>query len=115
VAAACPACLLVTQAPVGAPARERLAAVAATTDGFALSALDLDLRREGDVLGSLQSGRRSSLRLLEVARHGEVIVAAREEAAAVLEADPALAGHPALAAAVAALRADEHAQFLEKG
>ncbi|MHB1164963.1 MAG: ATP-dependent DNA helicase RecG [Candidatus Nanopelagicales bacterium] len=108
-------CLLVTQAPVGAPARERLAAVAATTDGFALSALDLDLRREGDVLGSLQSGRRSSLRLLEVARHGEVIVAAREEAAAVLEADPALAGHPALAAAVAALRADEHAQFLEKG
>ncbi|MDO8309511.1 MAG: ATP-dependent DNA helicase RecG [Actinomycetota bacterium] len=108
-------CLLVTQAPVGSPARERLAAVAATTDGFALSALDLELRREGDVLGSMQSGRRTSLRLLEVARHEEVIVAAREAATAVAEADPTLERHPALAAAVATLRADEHAEFLEKG
>ncbi|MDP1876508.1 MAG: ATP-dependent DNA helicase RecG [Actinomycetota bacterium] len=108
-------CLLVTQAPVGSPARDRLAAVAATTDGFALSALDLELRREGDVLGSMQSGRRSSLRLLEVARHEEVIVAARDAATAVLEADPALERHPALAAAVVTLRADEHAEFLEKG
>ena len=71
-------CLLVTSAEDGSPARERLAAVAATTDGFELSELDLQLRREGDVLGSSQSGVRSSLRLLEVARHGDVIAAAQD-------------------------------------
>ena len=107
-------CLLVTDAAAGSPARERLDAVASTTDGFALSALDLELRREGDVLGSSQSGRRSSLRLLEVARHEDVIVDARDAAQAIVAADPDLAGHPALAAAVATLVRDEQAEFLEK-
>jgi ATP-dependent DNA helicase RecG len=107
-------CLLVTDAPAGSPARERLAAVASTTDGFALSALDLELRREGDVLGSSQSGRRSSLRLLEVARHESVIVDARDAAQAIVTADPDLSGHPALAGAVATLVRDEQAEFLEK-
>jgi ATP-dependent DNA helicase RecG len=107
-------CLLVTDAPAGSPARERLAAVASTTDGFALSALDLELRREGDVLGSSQSGRRSSLRLLEVARHESVIVDARDAAHALVAADPDLSRYPALAAAVQTLVRDEQAEFLEK-
>ena len=107
-------CLLVTDAEAGSPARERLDAVASTTDGFALAALDLEQRREGDVLGSSQSGRRSSLRLLEVARHEDVIVDARKAATAVVDADPGLADHPALAAAVGDLAAEEQADFLEK-
>ena len=107
-------CLLVTSAEPGSPARRRLEAVASTTDGFALSALDLELRREGDVLGSMQSGLRSSLRLLEVSRHEDVILAARAAALEVVGADPGLAEHPALADAVAVLRSDEHAEFLEK-
>src|SRR5690606_29092219 len=59
-------CLLVTGAEDGSPARERLDAVASTIDGFELSRLDVELRREGDVLGASQSGVRSSLRLLSV-------------------------------------------------
>ncbi len=108
-------CLLVTDAEPGSPARARLDAVASTTDGFALSALDLALRREGDVLGSSQSGRHRSLRLLEVARHEDVIVDARSAAVAIVAEDPALAGQPALADAIAVLVEDEHAEFLEKG
>ena len=107
-------CLLVTDAEAGSPARERLDAVASTTDGFALSALDLELRREGDVLGSSQSGRRSSLRLLEVSRHEDVIVDARAAAVAVIGSDPELSAHPVLAAAVADLVRDEQSEFLEK-
>lgn len=107
-------CLLLTSAESGTPARERLDAVAATTDGFALSELDLQMRREGDVLGSVQSGRRSSLRLLEVSRHGDVIAAARQDASTVVGRDPDLLAEPALRAVVAGLRADEHADYLEK-
>ena len=50
-------CLLVTEAPAGTPARERVDAVAGTLDGFALAEIDLELRGEGDVLGDAQSGR----------------------------------------------------------
>ncbi len=81
-------CLLVTDAAEGAPARERLAAVAATTDGFELSRVDLEQRREGDVLGGTQSGRRSSLRLLTLLRDEELIGAARDEAIALIEPIP---------------------------
>lgn len=94
-------CLLVTHAAADTVARERVDAVAATLDGFELAQVDLDLRREGDVLGNLQSGGRSSLRLLRVARDGDLIGLAREHAAGVLDADPRLVDHPALAAAIA--------------
>ena len=107
-------CLLVTEAPPDSPARERLAAVAATTDGFELSRFDLAARREGDVLGAAQSGSRRSLRLLSVLEHEDVIVRAREEAIRLVAADPDLADHPLLAAALAREFDEEHAEYLEK-
>ncbi len=108
-------CLLVTDAPPGSPARERLDSVAATIDGFALARLDVEQRREGDVLGSAQSGRRRQLKLLSLLRDEDLIVAARGEANDLVAADPALTGHPLLAEQVAALLRDEQAEFLEKG
>jgi ATP-dependent DNA helicase RecG len=107
-------CLLVTDAPTGSPARERLDAVAATTDGFALAKLDVEQRREGDVLGVAQSGRRRQLRLLSLLRDEELIAAARTEAQLIVAADPALDGHPLLAAQVAALVNEDQAEYLEK-
>ncbi|MBB4933573.1 ATP-dependent DNA helicase RecG [Lipingzhangella halophila] len=107
-------CLLVTDAHEGTPARERLDAVAATTDGFALSRVDLEQRREGDVLGGAQSGRRSSLRLLTLLRDEELIGAARDEAVALVEADPELTAHPDLAAALSELFDEEQAAYLDK-
>ena len=107
-------CLLVTEAAPDGPARARLDAVAATQDGFALSRLDLEQRREGDVLGAAQAGRRSSLKLLTLLKDEELIGQARQEAEELVGADPALAGQPALAAAIAALLDAERAEFLEK-
>jgi ATP-dependent DNA helicase RecG len=106
-------CLLVTEALPG-PSRERLDAVAATADGFELSLLDLKQRREGDVLGSAQAGRRSSVKLLRLLEDAKLIGEARREALALVDADPALAGHPALAAAIGALLDPQRAEFLEK-
>jgi ATP-dependent DNA helicase RecG len=74
--------------------------VVSTLDGFELAQVDLELRQEGDVLGGIQSGGRSSLKLLRVVKDGELIAEARELAAGVLDADPALAEHPALAEAI---------------
>jgi ATP-dependent DNA helicase RecG len=107
-------CLLVTAGEDGSPARERLDAVASTTDGFELSRLDVELRREGDVLGARQSGVRSSLRLLSVVKHGDVIDEARQAADAIVSGDPALETHPALAAAVYELEHSEQADYLER-
>ncbi len=107
-------CLLVTGTAADTPARERLDAIAATTDGFAVSQLDVAVRREGDVLGATQSGRRSSLRLLSVVEHEQVITEARADATALVGADPELAGAPALAAQVAALEDTARAEWLDK-
>lgn len=93
-------CLLVTEAPRRTLARDRVEAVAATSDGFALAEVDLELRGEGDVLGDAQSGARSSLRLLRVVADADVIVEARAAAELVFEEDPALLRHPGLAAAM---------------
>ena len=107
-------CLLVTRAEVGSPARGRLAAVAATTDGFELSRVDLEQRREGDVLGSSQSGYRSSLQHLRVLRDEETIVAARDDAEALLVADPDLSGHRLLLRAVDGMEHSGQSEFMEK-
>jgi ATP-dependent DNA helicase RecG len=107
-------CLLVTEAPPDGPARARLDAVAATSDGFELSRIDLEQRREGDVLGASQSGRRSSLRLLAVLRDEELIRSARDEATRLVEEDPALDRHPEVAAALRSLLDEGRAEYLEK-
>jgi ATP-dependent DNA helicase RecG len=106
-------CLLVTEAPAGSPARNRLDAVAATLDGFKLSRLDLEQRREGDVLGAAQAGRQSSLRLLRLLADEDLIRQARDEATAVVSADPGLAAHPALRAAIDELLGVQ-AEYLDK-
>jgi ATP-dependent DNA helicase RecG len=108
-------CLLVTEAPESGPARDRLEAVASTVDGFRLAELDLEQRREGDVLGATQSGRRSHLRLLSLLRDADLIGDARIEAIELIGEDPELSRHPALAAAVAQLVDEERAEYLEKG
>jgi ATP-dependent DNA helicase RecG len=107
-------CLLVTEAEADGKSRQRLDAVAATLDGFKLSRLDLEQRREGDVLGAAQAGRKSSLKLLTLLQDEDLIGDARQEAQRLVDADPALAGEPALATAVRALLDREQADYLEK-
>jgi ATP-dependent DNA helicase RecG len=108
-------CLLVTGTLPDSPSLERLTAVASTRDGFALSRIDLEQRREGNVLGVEQSGRRSALQLLSVLTDEDVIVSARQAATAHLDQDPELAGSPGLRAAVLAIEESERADFLDKG
>ena len=107
-------CLLVTRAPADTPARERLDAVAATSDGFELSRVDLEQRREGDVLGRSQSGFRSSLQNLRVLRDEQTIVEAREAAIALLDADPGLDQAPELRLRVTELQESRQSDFMEK-
>jgi ATP-dependent DNA helicase RecG len=107
-------CLLVTEAPAESAARERLDAVAATGDGFQLSRLDLAQRREGDVLGSAQAGRRSSLKLLRLLVDEDLIASARVEATALVADDPQLANHPAVKDAIDDFLGDRKAEFLDK-
>jgi ATP-dependent DNA helicase RecG len=108
-------CLLVTHAGfLQDKARERLDALARTTDGFELSRVDLEQRREGDVLGRSQSGYRSTLQNLRVLRDEETILAARAAAEALLDAQPDLASHALLRDAVVAMEASAEAEFIEK-
>lgn len=105
-------CLLMTEAAPGTVARERIEAVAETSDGFALAEIDLELRREGDILGTAQSGGRSTLKLLRVVQDGELIERSRGLADAVLSDDPHLEQSPGLAAIVA--REEVHLDNLAK-
>ena len=107
-------CVAVTGVEVGTTAFHRLKAFASTTDGFALAEADLDLRSEGDVLGASQSGRTSGLDLLRVTRDAQLIATARRQAERIVDDDPQLREHRALAAAIVE-RLDEEAQaFLER-
>ncbi|MFI7350354.1 ATP-dependent DNA helicase RecG [Streptomyces sp. NPDC049936] len=108
-------CLLVTEMPEASAARQRLNAVAGTLDGFELSRIDLEQRREGDVLGQAQSGARTSLRVLAVIEDEEIIAEARQEAAALVATDPELTGLPGLRTALEALLDEQREQYLEKG
>jgi ATP-dependent DNA helicase RecG len=107
-------CLLVTDLWEGSKSYGRLAAVASTTDGFELSRIDLETRREGDVLGVAQSGRRSSLKLLSVLRDEEIILAARHVANSIVSVDAELAEYPALRAFVRTALESETTEYLEK-
>ncbi|MGZ4670754.1 MAG: ATP-dependent DNA helicase RecG [Blastococcus sp.] len=108
-------CLLYTEVSPDSSGYERLAAVAATTDGAKLARLDLRQRREGDVLGVAQSGGRRRLQLLELLTDEQLIAAAREEAVGLVAGDPELVAHPLLAAALAARLDETAAAYLEKG
>lgn len=106
-------CLFVTPVTADLPAARRLMAVAATDDGSVVSRIDLEYRQEGDVLGAAQSGGTTALRYLSVLRDEDLIVAAREEAAAIVRADPDLTGVPVLRELVRALASDA-SSFMEK-
>jgi ATP-dependent DNA helicase RecG len=108
-------CLLVTQCEEETPARERLVAVAGTLDGFELSRIDLEQRREGDVLGASQSGTQSHLRLLRVLRDEALIERAREDAETLIATDNDLSDYPALRAELAQLQRDQAVDYLDKG
>jgi len=108
-------CLLVSGAPIETPARERLEAVAKTQDGFELSRIDLEQRREGDVLGASQSGNRSHLRLLRVLRDEGLIEEARSVAAELLESDRSLGGYPLLKNELEILKKDNSSTYIDKG
>jgi len=107
-------CLLVSRCDADTPARARLEAVAATTDGFELSRVDLEQRREGDVLGKSQSGFRSSLQNLRVLRDEATILDARAAAKELLDADFELRQVPGLAAAVEQLERSVQSEFMDK-
>jgi ATP-dependent DNA helicase RecG len=102
----------VTSALAETPARERLEAVAGTTDGFELSRIDLEQRREGDVLGASQSGSRSHLRLLRVLRDESMIEQAREDASRIL--DEGIKKYSLLEAELSQIQADAAAEFIDK-
>ncbi|AHI00728.1 ATP-dependent DNA helicase RecG [Kutzneria albida] len=107
-------CLLVSEVPAGTATRARLEAVASTVDGFELAQMDLELRREGDILGAAQSGSRSGLRMLSLLRDVDLIAEAREEAQQVVGTDPELTGHHGLASMAAAVIDRGKAEYLEK-
>ena len=107
-------CLLATNLPEGSKAGARLKAVAATQDGFELADLDLEERREGDVLGLTQSGRAITLKLLSLATHREIIEAARAFAEAVYDQDPTLRDHRGIAVLAAPFAETERVEYLDK-
>jgi ATP-dependent DNA helicase RecG len=107
-------CLLVTNSEAESPSRARLESVASTLDGFELSRIDLEQRREGDVLGTSQSGRKSGLRMLQVLRDEDVIADARDIARQVLKADSELKNNLGLAKRIKEIQLDEKSEYLEK-
>ncbi|GGG65109.1 ATP-dependent DNA helicase RecG [Kocuria dechangensis] len=108
-------CLLVTRRPAEHPSRERIEVVAASTDGFELARADLELRREGDILGAAQSGGRSTLRLLRALDDAELIERARRDAVSILGEDPQLLEHPELAETIERYLDPDAEAFLDRG
>ncbi|BBY61713.1 ATP-dependent DNA helicase RecG [Mycolicibacterium sarraceniae] len=104
-------CLLATKFPEGSKVGDRLTAVAGTLDGFVLADLDLQERREGDVLGLNQSGRPISLRFLSLAEHLEVILDAREVAQAIHAHDP---GHRGMMVLAGQFTGGDRIDYLDK-
>ena len=96
-------------------ARSRLDAFTKTTDGFELAAIDLRLRESGNILGDSQSGRVSSLKILDLLADEAVISQARKDAKHLVESDPQLQKHPGLQQAISRRISEEEQEFLERG
>jgi len=107
-------CLLVSAAAEQTQSMERLIAISQTLDGFELARIDLEQRKEGDVLGSAQSGGKSHLRLLRVLRDEDLIEKSRADALALLKSDPLLTNHPELMLEVAKLKDQDSSAFMDK-
>lgn len=107
-------CLLMTSAPQVSQSMQRLTAVAGSNDGFELARVDLQQRREGDVLGSLQSGGTTSLRFLSLLDDADVIADARDLAEEVVGGDLTLIEHRPLADLVDAILAPQKIAYLDK-
>ena len=86
-------------------------AVAGTLDGFVLADLDLKERKEGDVLGLIQSGKAITLRLLSLADHLEFIEAARDFCVATFAEEPV---NPRLAMLAARFTDTDRIEYLDK-
>ncbi|MET0143403.1 MAG: ATP-dependent DNA helicase RecG [Ilumatobacteraceae bacterium] len=96
-----------------APLSPRVEALVASTDGFELAEVDLDLRGEGTLMGAAQKGR-SDLRLASLRRDRELVRLARDAAFDIVDADPALAANPLLLDELALLLTDEDTEFLTR-
>lgn len=101
-------CLLVTRMPTDHPSVQRLHEVAGNSDGMQLALLDLKRRREGDVLGSAQSGAASTLKLLRVIADADLIESAADHIRHLSSRDPEWASAPRLWQAVEEWRLQHH-------
>lgn len=100
--------------PTTSDGEARLEALVASTDGFELAEIDLDLRGEGTIMGERQKGR-NDLRLASLRRDREWVEKAREVAIEIIDADPELEANPGLAAELEVVLGDEEAaEFLMK-
>jgi ATP-dependent DNA helicase RecG len=108
-------CWLVTQQrePNDGTANPRVEALVATTDGFELAEIDLDLRGEGTLMSTSQKGR-SDLKLASLRRDRNLVELARQAAFEIVDADPELAAHRELADELALVFSETDEEFLAK-
>ena len=109
-------CWLVTQPDEDDPeaGNPRIEALVATTDGFELAEVDLDLRGEGTLMSTAQKGR-SDLKLASLRRDRKLVEQARTSAFAIVDSDPDLAEHPLIADELDLIFSDRDEEFLSKG
>jgi ATP-dependent DNA helicase RecG len=109
-------CLLIYQPPLGPTAKQRLAALRATDDGFIIAEEDLRLRGAGELLGTRQSGL-PDFHFADLSLHGELLAAARDDSRLILQRDPALtsARGEALRTLLYLFERDEAVRYLRTG
>ena len=81
-------CILVTTYQLSADTRKRIDIMCETNDGFRIAEADLKLRGPGDLEGTQQSGMAFDLKIADIARDGQLVQMARDEAQAIITADP---------------------------
>ena len=109
-------CLLLYALPLGETAKSRLAIMRETEDGFCIAEEDLKLRGAGELLGTRQSGL-PDMRLADLAAHGELLQAARDDARLIVDRDPDLKSERgiALRALLYLFRRDDAVRTLRAG